>query len=158
MRVSNTFNKHQDKGLFINNVLLKNRGKILNIGDLFITYNKKIYVIKSLNYSGTIRGLASNKTWIQHKNKVKFYFLNPIFQNEYNLNILKEFLLKNNINDYELLNIVIFTNKNSKVLISKSGMNNIYDLKRISTKVEREEIVLKNNIDDVLKVINLEKE
>lgn len=158
MRVSNILNKHQDKGVLINNVLLKSREKLVNIGDLFITYNKKIYVIKSLNYSGTIKGLASNKTWIQQKNGAKYYFLNPIFQNEYNLNLLKEFLLKNNIDDHKLISIIVFTDEKSKVSISESGIDSVYDLKSLSTKVYEEEILMKNDIKNILKIINLEKE
>lgn len=152
-RVSNFLKIHYNKGFLINNVLLKNDKYTSQIDHVFITFNRDIYIIETKNRSGLIKGKLNEKNWVSFVGKKKYLLYNPIKQNEKHLRVIDKLLKSNNIENYNLKNIVVFTKDNSKIVINEEN-DIVYNLKDFENLIEKIYIKgEKDNIDDIIYVI-----
>lgn len=109
------------------NIPVSNTDKTTEI-DLLLIHETGLYVFEVKHYKGTIYGNSDGKIWTQYfrtvKNKV---FKNPILQNEYHVNALK-----NIFKDIPIKSFIIFTNNecNLKVTNSNDNVNlcTLYDM------------------------------
>ncbi len=81
----------EDEYLILHDVMLRNNSNTAQIDHLiFSKYG--IFVIETKNFSGFITGTSKDKKWIRHdKNKNK-YINNPVLQNYWHVQFLKDLL------------------------------------------------------------------
>lgn len=114
--------------IVINNVMLKLvDGKTTQIDHVLINHYG-IFVIESKNYSGRIYGNASQSQWTQVFNygKTKYYFGNPLFQNDGHIKAIQEVLPFDK--NLQYIGIVVFTNSAELVL---EGVENVVKTKTL---------------------------
>lgn len=76
--------------------------------DILVISKYGIYVIENKNYKGWIFGDEKSKKWCQHlSKKKKFFFYNPIKQNNTHIESLKNILKANSI-EQEIYSIICF--------------------------------------------------
>lgn len=102
----------------------KSNGKITEI-DLLLLSKKGVIVIESKNFSGSIYGSENDYKWTQFFNKnSKFFFYNPIKQNQNHIDALKEFLrTPTNLNIYK--SVIVFGNNAKLQKINYAKSNNL---------------------------------
>ena len=120
--------------LLTNLYLTKEDGSTTEI-DLIMLSETGIYVFESKNYSGWIFGDEKNKNWTQtFKNRQKYKFLNPIWQNKGHIKALKHVLDMSNNNLYKsyivfseqcTLKKINITSPNTKVIKRNQLVNTI---------------------------------
>lgn len=118
--------------IVINNVMLKlPDGKTIQIDHVLINHYG-IFVIESKNYSGRIYGNIEQSQWTQVFNygNTKYYFGNPLFQNEGHINAIKEVLPKEMT--VECVGVVVFTNSAELML---EGINNVIQTKNLKNYI-----------------------
>lgn len=103
--------------------------------DLIMIHETGIYVFEIKHYNGTIYGKITDNIWTQYFRTVKNnVFKNPILQNEYHINSLKNIL-----NDAPLKSIIVFTNSNCNIKINNQNSDinicKISDLNIILNKI-----------------------
>lgn len=95
----------------------------------------------------------NEKNWVSFVGKKKYPLYNPIKQNEKHLRVIDKLLKSNNIENYNLKNIVVFTKDNSKIVINEEN-DIVYNLKDFENLIEKIYIKGgKDNIDDIIYVI-----
>lgn len=110
----------------VNKILYDEPYKIhnVNIGttrraqiDHIVINEKGIIVIETKNYRGLIKGKIDEQLWIQYINNKKYAFLNPVIQNRYHINVLRDNYPE--LSEY-FHSVVVFTN-NAKVIVDVKG-------------------------------------
>lgn len=123
--------------------------------DLILVDKTGIYVFESKNYSGWIFGKDTDHKWtVTLQNSKKYYFLNPVKQNEFHIKALKELL---NLDDKYFQSIIVFSDRcELKKLTTKTPTMKRSYLKRELPKLikSKEELLTADeiaNINDTLK-------
>lgn len=99
-------------GVLLKNVVLPLYDKTTEI-DLIVIAPEGVVIIENKHYSGTIKGKADERYWVQDKQgsrRRKFY--NPIMQNQGHIKCLIHHLKKAGIKDIWIDNIVTFSCEN----------------------------------------------
>lgn len=82
--------------------------------DLILIHETGIYVFEIKHYKGTIYGDDTDNIWTQYFRTTKNNtFKNPILQNDYHINALK-----NIFNDTPLKSVIVFTNRNCDIRVT----------------------------------------
>ena len=109
-RTSTKLEKIDKDAKFLFNVYIPKKNEFTEIDIIYIN-PKGIFVVENKNYSGWIFGKDTDNKWCQSlNNKTKYFFYNPIKQNETHIKYLKETLEKENINIEQLHSIISFNN------------------------------------------------
>lgn len=87
--------------------------------DLVLIHETGIYVFEVKHYKGTIYGEDTGNIWTQYFRTTKnSTFKNPMIQNAYHINALK-----NIFNDIPIKSIIVFTNTDCKIKVKNSNTN-----------------------------------
>ena len=127
--------------------------------DLVMVTTTGIYVIESKNYSGWIFGSEKLKSWTQtFKNRKKYKFFNPIWQNKGHISALKNIL---GIEDNDIYkSYIVFSercelkkieldSRDIKVLKRNDLLETIkYDIKNSSDLIDLDKVV------EIYKILN----
>lgn len=96
-----------------------NNSKTTEVDLVFLT-DRKIYVIESKNYSGTIIGDINNRNWTTQYNNGKTYNMyNPIMQNNTHINAIKSLL---GASDQVLESVIVFGDRANISQVVPSGI------------------------------------
>lgn len=93
--------------------------------DHILINSKGVFVIETKNYAGLIKGTETDFYWKQYIQGEEKEFYNPIKQNEYHINMLKERLKSIDIPYHS---IIAFSKKAKLAVISKTKVIYINDL------------------------------
>lgn len=122
------------KKLMTNLYIPKKYGKTIEI-DLIMITEKGIYVFESKNYSGWIFGNLEQKYWTQtFKNKKKYNFFNPVWQNNAHINAIKNIMKLYDNNIYK-----------SYIVFSERCM-----LKNVNVIIPKIKVLKRNNLLEIL--------
>lgn len=90
-------------------ITLEKAGKTSQL-DLVLLSKRGLFVIECKNYSGWIFGTADQRRWTQTFFRKKFYFQNPLIQNDKHVQVLAEIL---ELAPERLTSIVLFSRRSS---------------------------------------------
>lgn len=99
--------------------------------DHIVIAKSGIFVIKTNDYQGTIKGDENDKEWIQALFGLKLRFINPVEQNEKHINYLKKLL--SDYPDAHFVSIIVFSEK-----------------AKINAKTERAKIIYSQDLGNVI--------
>jgi hypothetical protein len=106
-KVNDILKEH--KLLFFHDVLLK-QGPVSSQFDHIVVFpNKTILVIETKNKDGFIAGGSNDEKWLQVVGRNRYYFYNPIWQNEGHIKMLYKKMDKYRLYGYKILSLVVFT-------------------------------------------------
>ncbi len=74
--------------------------------DVLVFSDKGLFVFECKNFGGNIYGDANHKKWIQYIGQKKYYFYNPLLQNQNHAKCLRNFLAKHNYGDIPIISLV----------------------------------------------------
>lgn len=96
-----------DDYILLNNLLLLYNNSTHQIDHVIIS-EFGIFIIETKNYSGIVKGTEKSRTWVHFMGRKRYYFLNPIIQNNGHVEALKAHFPE--YADY-FIPIVCFTDK-----------------------------------------------
>lgn len=101
--------------------------------DLILIHETGLYIFEIKHYNGTIYGDDKQNIWTQYFRTTKNNtFKNPILQNEYHINALK-----NIIKEIPIKSVIVFTNPNCKIKVKISNDNvNLCTLHNLNENLE----------------------
>ncbi|MEG1822879.1 MAG: nuclease-related domain-containing protein [Clostridiales bacterium] len=100
---------YNNENHLLKNIYVFKENKTSTEIDIICINEYGIFVYESKNYSGWIFGDENESNWIQtFKNGKKFYFYNPIKQNENHIKYLKQYL---NIDKCKFYSVIVFNDE-----------------------------------------------
>lgn len=112
----------------LHNVIIPKDNRTSTQIDLILITAVGIYAIESKNYSGSVYGTDIHQKWQHFVNNRKYVFDNPIYQNLYHIECLKNLL---NLGTRFFKSYIIF-GKNTKVKVKRTLSD--YDIVTVTTQ------------------------
>lgn len=137
------------KGELLNNVILQSKNFSTQIDHIIVGNNRTIIVIETKNYKGLISGNINNNYWYQNLSNGSFKFKNPIIQNNGHINSIKNILKWNGIYNYNIVNLVVFTNR----CTLSNNIENVIHLDNLENTINKHLTLSKNNAEDISYII-----
>ena len=141
----------ENKLLF--NCYIPNRSGDKTELDIIMISTKGIYVVENKNYSGWIFGDEQSKNWCETLKGKKFFFYNPVKQNESHIKNLEKIL---NIGEDKYISLITF-NKNAILKKVKTESPKLYvkkyeELKKFIKEQEKYSDILQHEeIEEIYK-------
>lgn len=141
----------ENKLLF--NCYIPNRSGDKTKLDIIMISTKGIYVVENKNYSGWIFGDEQSKNWCETLKGKKFFFYNPVKQNESHIKNLEKIL---NIGEDKYISLITF-NKNAILKKVKTESPKLYvkkyeELKKFIKEQEKYSDILQHEeIEEIYK-------
>lgn len=153
------------KKFVFNAYIPKSSGSGCTETDIIVIHEKGILVVENKNYSGLVYGDAKKPQWIHIVGRRKFFFYNPIYQNDGHIRTLRRYLRDHMGKEYEDLpceSLIVFNDRTKIGRIRHAGKRvMICSSRKVARKLNRKlrkmpVVLSENEMEDIYRKLRAE--